>query len=315
MRAERLADGHGAMCAAGAAHGDHQPPLSLALIQRQKVIDQLVQVPQKLAGFLLAEHVIANRRFQTGVGADILDIIRVGQEAHVEHQIAFARDAALIAEGHDFRAQGALILVAGEQVVHARAKLLGAQPAGGEHVIGALAQGLKHFALLGDGLFKRYTAAHERVVAPRLLVAVDERFGVRLQKEDGDFVAVAALIDGAANRVRVEQRAAAGIHAEGDGRIQLHLFAEGERGREQQRRNVVHALIAAVLQMAQDARFARAGQAGDDQKFHACLFLLLFSLRPEYEPPARAARRSAQRRAAPPAASIRACRAPSRRRC
>ena len=41
-------------------------------------------------------------------------------------------------------------------------------------------------------------------------------------------MAVAALIDGAANRVRVEQRAAAGIHAEGDGRIQLHLFAEGE---------------------------------------------------------------------------------------
>lgn len=106
------------------------------------------------------------------------------------------------------------------------------------------------------GLFERDAAAHERVIASRLLVAVDERFSIRFQEENGDFMAVAALIDGAANRVRVEQRAAAGVHAERHGGIQFHLFAEGESRREQQRRNIVHALIAAIFQMAQNTGFA-----------------------------------------------------------
>ena len=67
-------------------------------------------------------------------------------------------------------------------------------------------------------------------------------------------MAVAALIDGAANRVRVEQQRAAAESTPRATGVSSSTFAEGERGREQQRRNVVHALIAAVLQMAQDAR-------------------------------------------------------------
>ena len=83
---------------------------------------------------------------------------------------------------------------------------------------------------------------------------------------------VAALVDGVDDGFRVEQRTAAGIDAQRDGGIHLDLFAERKGGREQQRRNVIHALVAVILQMAQDARLARAGKSGDNQKSH-CFIL------------------------------------------
>ena len=51
--AQCLADGDGAVRAARAADGDHQPALAFALIQRQKVIHQLIEMAQEFAGFFL----------------------------------------------------------------------------------------------------------------------------------------------------------------------------------------------------------------------------------------------------------------------
>ena len=65
--AQRFADGDRAVCAARAADGNHQPTLAFPLIQRQKVIHQLVEMAQELAGFFLAQNVIPNGSFQPRV--------------------------------------------------------------------------------------------------------------------------------------------------------------------------------------------------------------------------------------------------------
>ena len=292
MRAQRLADGDGAVCAAGAADGDHQAALALALIQRDQIIDHRVQMGEERTGFLLAQHIVAHGRFETGVRADLLNIEGIGQETHVEHQVALARDAPLVAKGHDLRAQQVLALLLRKQRVDGGTGLFGLHAGGRKHIVRALAQRLEQLALAGNAFLERLAALHQRVITAGLLVPVDQRLGIRVQKEDGDVVAVDAAVDGLEDRLCIEQRAAAGIHAQCDRAVKLHLLAQRERLGEQKRGQIVHALIAVVLQMPEHAGLARAGQAGDDEKPHRMLSFRIGCAvspcgpRPECGPPA-----------------------------
>src|SRR4051794_29424071 len=92
---------HRAMPAAGAADPDGQMGLALAYVGGQEVLEQrdqpLVEVAQPVRG----HHVVAHRRVEPGEVAQVLLVVRVRQEAHVEQQVGIARGAVLEAVRHE----------------------------------------------------------------------------------------------------------------------------------------------------------------------------------------------------------------------
>ena len=72
-------------------------------------------------------------------------------------------------------------------------------------------------------------------------------------------MAAEPVVDGFDDGFGVEQCAASGIDAQCDGMMELDLFTQRKSLREQHRRQIVHTLIAAVLEMLEDAGFACAG--------------------------------------------------------
>ena len=102
MLIESLGKDDGAVCTAGAADGNDQPAFSLTLIQRKEIVDHGEQMGEERFCFLFAQDIVPNRFLQSGIGTDVLNIIRIGKEADVEDEITFLWNAALEAERHDF---------------------------------------------------------------------------------------------------------------------------------------------------------------------------------------------------------------------
>ena len=120
-------------------------------------------------------------------------------------------------------------------------------------------------ALALDRLGEREPAAGERVPATRLGESSDERLRARLQEKQ-------PAIDPA----RAELREALGQRGErGAPRIHAHRHAlvprlgeEVRHAEEQRRRQVVHAIVAAVLEHVERDALPRTGKAADQDELH-----------------------------------------------
>src|SRR5262245_10377207 len=93
----------GTVAPTGAAERDREIALPLTLIVRQREFQELDHQAQELLRLGALEHVARDLRFQSGLWPELLDEVRVRQEATVERQIGIGRQAELVAEGlqHD----------------------------------------------------------------------------------------------------------------------------------------------------------------------------------------------------------------------
>src|ERR1700742_606938 len=94
---ETLGDINRAMAAAGAADADGEIAFSFALVARQQRLEPGAELIEergeiRVGGDIFADGaILARERLQPG------DVMRIAQEAHIEHEIGVARQA--LAEG------------------------------------------------------------------------------------------------------------------------------------------------------------------------------------------------------------------------
>ena len=72
----------------------------------------------------LRQHVVADRRVEPGQRPQLVDPVRVRQEAAVEHEVDVEREAVLVAERHDVDLQRAVGGVLGEELAQPVAQLV-----------------------------------------------------------------------------------------------------------------------------------------------------------------------------------------------
>ena len=202
--------------------------------------------------------VLAGQRRQRGL------VMRVGQAAHIEHEIGIQRHAVLEAER--LEQQRELRRIDGDQVLDPATQRRGRQVAGVESKAEFAGLG-QQVAFVVDGLGERARVARKRMPAARFREPLDQRvdLGVEVEK---------AHIPPGATRMRD------GLRESGQARpgldVERHrhavLAAGGEmrdRLRQQRGRQVVDRVIAGILERGQRHALARSGNAADEQQIHA----------------------------------------------
>src|SRR3954451_12449211 len=168
---QRLGDDHAAVLAAGAADADREVRLALALVRGQQQREQAIQLLEEGARLGLAEHGVTHTRIGASERAQLLDPVRVGQEAAVEHEVDVGREAVLVPERDDVRLQGTGGLVDVEQLAQPVAQLVHVELAGVEDDVGAALHVLEQHALRGDALGDAITGRQRVLPAGRLVAA------------------------------------------------------------------------------------------------------------------------------------------------
>ena len=237
-------------------------------------------------------------------------IERVRHEAHVKDEIRLDREPVLEAEGQHIHVHAAAVALAAEQVEDLAAELPRRERRRIEHEIRVVTHRTQQLLLAAHSLFHAHALPHQRMAPPRLLIAVDDGGGIRLQKQHAAVdTAGLQLLQGVDEHVRglagahvVYQRhpvvPAAGGSAE-PGEFHHHL-----------RREIVHGIVADILQKRGRPAFAAAGQAGYNENFHVISsFPGKLLIHPRTGPPAPGGRRGPGIRPPAPGGS-----APARRR-
>ena len=169
---ELLGDGDRAVLAAGAADGDRDVALALALEPGQRRVEQRqVGVEERRRG-RLPEHVLPHRRVEAAHRAQLGHPVRVRQEPAVGDQVGVDREPVLEPERDDVQPQPGH-RVAAEVPVHPVPQLVHVQGGGVEHDVGVAADRAQQLALGRDPVQDRARALH-RVRPPDVLEPPDQ---------------------------------------------------------------------------------------------------------------------------------------------
>ena len=211
---------------------------------------------------------VDDRLVAPGQRAQVRFVVWVGQAAHVEDELGVERQAVLEAEGFEGERQRlrlVTVAVGCDELAYPLAQRVGLQVAGVD-VMAEFGDAGEAYAFLGDGLGQRALVAGQRVPAPRLRVALAQRLGLRVEKEE---LHVVLLRTQRVELLRQRFNTAAAADVDGDGDFPVALLPELIDERLQQlRRQIVDAVVRGVLEQVEGDRFAGPGKAADDQDVH-----------------------------------------------
>ena len=268
-------DGDAAVLAAGTADADHQLALAFLAVQRHRKVQQFERILQKPLCVRAAEHVVAHRLVVAGQRLELGYVKRVGQTAHIQHHVRLQGKSVFEAEGHEGQGQP-LGGADPEQRHHALAQLLGGKVGRVDVVVGmpldSLQQRFFHIDRVGDRAVLEPLG--ERMLAARFFEAHDQHVGFRVEKQQLDVgVRIFEVLDLLRHLLVVLVAAHVDHHRDALHAIVARAAAEVVERRQQRRRDVVHAVVAYILQHMQGGGLAGARHAGDDHKFHEFSFL------------------------------------------
>ena len=258
------------MLAAGAADADRERVAPLGGVLRQEKVDHVGELGEKILRHVAAQDVFLHLSVHAAHRAELFDVKRVRQKAHVEHEVGVDRDAVLEAEGHDVDQNIAPGAAVGKILADAFLQHGEREARRVDDIVGALAHGGEQLALAAHGLGQGAAALGlQRVRPARLLVAAHDGALRRLDEQNA---VIHAHVCQLAERGKELGKAllAADVRHERD------LFISSARGkaqlgkpRQQCHRQIVHAVKVQILQHVGRAALAAAGQARYDQKFHS----------------------------------------------
>src|SRR5258708_31402134 len=93
-----IGHGHGAVLAARASKRNSQVALAFTDVMGNEVDQQLGDPLQELNGLRKRLNVLGDLRVASGEMAELRDVVRVRQKAHIEDQIAIGRDSMAVSE-------------------------------------------------------------------------------------------------------------------------------------------------------------------------------------------------------------------------
>ena len=188
--------------------------------------------------------------------------MRVGQKAHVEHQVGIAQLAVLEAEALE-RDRQAAGRARREQFVRQLApEHRGAQPGCVDHDIRAHAQRRERAGLPTDPL-EHAAGRGQGVAAPGLLVPGEQRLLVGLQEQDAMGHAGGPETVEHARQARKVTAAAHVGHHRRPGDLRTGVHEELDQRADHLRGEVVHAEVALILEHRHRRRFAGPAEPGD----------------------------------------------------
>ena len=190
--------------------------------------------------------------------------MRIGQAAHVEHQVGIERDAVLEAEGLEQQDQPAA-LVLPDKILDAGAQRIGPQVAGVD-VVAERGQHFQRLAFARDGFFQRHVVAGQRMAPAGFGKALDQHIVARIEEDEAQRDALRLQL-AQLRRQRRDARPAAHVHRHGDQFVLLRPQV-ADQVRQQRRRQVVHAVIAGIFQHIECNGFAGTGKTADEYDLH-----------------------------------------------
>ncbi len=197
--------------------------------------------------------------------AQVVLVVRVGQEAHVEGEILLARRAVLEAEAHERERQAPDVLARQQLVGDAAAQHRGGHAGRVDHEVRARAQRLEQRAL-GGHAGGDAALGRERMAAAGLLVARGERLlgGLQEQHVVGDAERLQVL-DHRCERLEVDASAHVGDNG---GALDLGALVHEQLDQRADHlgRQIVDAEVAGVLEHVHRRGLAGAREARDDDE-------------------------------------------------
>ena len=268
-----LGDVDTAVHAARAADCDDELALALFDVLRHEEIDHLIEQARKLLCHRPFRDVLRDLRHSAALVAHRFDVEGVRQEAHVEHHVRIERHAELEAERQHVDAH-LLAARRAEQPVDLVAQVDLAQFRRVDDVRRLRAHGCQALALLRDA-FGDARGRRHRMAAARLLVAADDgRVGCIHKEHLIGHIVLFHVVERMDKRVK--ELAAARVDDEHDlADMAAGMLAELDKLRDEYRRQVVHAEVAEILEVAARLRLAAARHARHDDETES-LFLCLF---------------------------------------
>ena len=242
---ERLGDHDRAVPPARAAERDGQIAPTFALVRWQEGKQQGFEALQEQPIGRIRFHVRPHRGVAPVQRSQLVDVVGIGEEPDVEHDVGLAREPATVGERQDGQGQpallGALEVPADQTPQVARRQLRGI-----DHQIGLFPQARHDPALVGDAVGDR-TVEGERMApagfvepaAQDLVLAVQEqelRLGRRPAAPGADPLEQVGRVEGA--------RAA----VDADGEVVIQPVARPHQAAKQRDRQIVDGLEAEILQ-------------------------------------------------------------------
>ena len=256
------------MLAAGAPDGHCQIAALVVLERRQPVGNEGVDLRHHLVHFGLRAQVFGHRGVAPAHRPQLANVVRVGQDAHVEDEVGVERDAVFERKALEHQRQPAR--VGAHQVAHPDTQLRRAQLTRVEHG-GRFAHFSEQLALELDcvdqgapaiGRLVFLAPARRAVVslvrqgvrAPGLGKAAHQRVGARIEEQRTDRHTLVAQLRHQGQEVRQGSRAAR-VHSDGDAALRA-LVLEPQELAQQFGRQVVDAEKPRILQRMQRHRLA-----------------------------------------------------------
>ena len=222
---------------AGAAHGQGQIALSLALIARQQRQEEMRQILEKGPKGRIRLDIGTHRRVAACERAQLLAVMRIGEEAHIEDQIGFPRQAVAIGKGHHGDCQTGAA-VQREMPLHQPLQIADGEIGAVDHQIGGIGQILQQQPLLADAVGDGPVEG-QRMASARLGEAALQHLVGAGEEDQADALprlrlqALDTLQQG-----RGTEAPGAAVDAERHGAVEVRW------GVEQSQRQIVHRLIA-----------------------------------------------------------------------
>src|SRR5215212_5275190 len=257
---------HGAVAAARAADADGDVGLALAPVEREQVVDEFREAPERLAHLVARVEEAHDARVVPRQLAQLRHEVRVRQMSYVKQQINVVRRAVLVAEAVDLHAHPRAAALRAEALDEEAAERVHGVLGGVDDLVGELPDLGHRVALAADG-FEQAVAGVGRVRAARLAEAAHERLVRRLEEEDEDAQARGAQLLQTFGEL-AEEATLADVHDE-RGALDVRAVVvfglhETAEGRHQRQRQVVHAEVAEVFERVRRRRHPRAAQPRDD---------------------------------------------------
>ena len=139
------------MPSTGAADRDRQVAPTLGLVGGEDVEQHLLEVVEERGGDRPFDHEVADLRVVPGERSQRLVPVRVGEEAHVHHDVGVERQPVLVAEAldRDLELRRALVLEHGDEPL---LQLVDVELGGVDHQVGVLLDRVQRRPLVLDRL-------------------------------------------------------------------------------------------------------------------------------------------------------------------
>src|ERR1017187_4974315 len=255
-------DKHRPVLPAGASERHRQIALPFLNVMRQQKLQHVRHLVQKLLRLRKLEDVLRHFGIPPGQFAERRHKVRVGQKAHVEHQVGLCRNAVLEAEADRRNGQVARARASLKLRQNVRAQLVYVELRRVQHHVGDVADGVEPLAF-GAYALRHGLAAH-RVRPPRLGKPAHQRLFVRLQEYHAGRKRLSHLLQN--RRKAVQPRRLAHIHHQRRARNLGRLPHQVGKAWNQFQRQVVHRVVAEVIKRLQRRQLPRAGHPGQNHQ-------------------------------------------------